>query len=58
MLQSQCLLIPLYLDVASRGIDIQDVTHVLNFDFPRDMEEYVHRYRYSLGTWRSIEWIE
>jgi len=30
-------------DVASRGIDIQDVTHVYNFDFPRDMEEYVHR---------------
>ena len=30
--------------MASRGIDIQDVTHVYNFDFPRDMEEYVHRY--------------
>jgi ATP-dependent RNA helicase DDX43 len=30
-------------DVASRGIDIQDVTHVMNYDFPRDMEEYVHR---------------
>ncbi|XP_031835118.1 putative ATP-dependent RNA helicase DDX43 [Nomia melanderi] len=30
-------------DVASRGIDIEDVSHVLNFDFPRDIEEYVHR---------------
>ncbi|XP_050586718.1 probable ATP-dependent RNA helicase DDX43 [Bombus affinis] len=30
-------------DVASRGIDIDDITHVLNFDFPRDIEEYVHR---------------
>ena len=30
-------------DVASRGIDIGDVTHVFNFDFPKDMEEYVHR---------------
>ncbi|XP_033176272.1 probable ATP-dependent RNA helicase DDX43 [Bombus impatiens] len=30
-------------DVASRGIDIEDITHVLNFDFPRDIEEYVHR---------------
>ncbi|KYM82907.1 putative ATP-dependent RNA helicase DDX43 [Atta colombica] len=29
-------------DVASRGIDI-DITHVLNYDFPRDIEEYVHR---------------
>ncbi|KZC13703.1 PREDICTED: probable ATP-dependent RNA helicase DDX43 [Dufourea novaeangliae] len=30
-------------DVASRGIDIEDVSHVLNYDFPRDIEEYVHR---------------
>ena len=30
-------------DVASRGIDIEDVTHVINYDFPRDIEEYVHR---------------
>ncbi|XP_078050701.1 putative ATP-dependent RNA helicase DDX43 [Augochlora pura] len=30
-------------DVASRGIDIEDVTHVLNYDFPRNIEEYVHR---------------
>ncbi|XP_078672369.1 putative ATP-dependent RNA helicase DDX43 [Branchiostoma floridae x Branchiostoma belcheri] len=30
-------------DVASRGIDIKDVTWVVNYDFPRDMEEYVHR---------------
>jgi len=30
-------------DVASRGIDIQDVTHVFNYDMPKDMEEYVHR---------------
>merc|ERR1719510_367586 len=30
-------------DVASRGIDIQDITHIINFDFPRDIEEYVHR---------------
>ncbi|XP_068619483.1 probable ATP-dependent RNA helicase DDX43 [Battus philenor] len=30
-------------DVASRGIDIQDLTHVINFDFPRHIEDYVHR---------------
>ena len=29
-------------DVASRGLDIDDVTHVFNYDFPKDMEEYVH----------------
>ncbi|KAE8603119.1 hypothetical protein XENTR_v10014224 [Xenopus tropicalis] len=30
-------------DLASRGLDVHDVTHVLNFDFPRNIEEYVHR---------------
>ncbi|XP_046834269.1 probable ATP-dependent RNA helicase DDX43 [Vespa crabro] len=30
-------------DVVSRGIDIEDITHVFNYDFPRDIEEYVHR---------------
>ena len=30
-------------DVASRGIDIKDITHILNFDIPRNAEEYVHR---------------
>uniref|UniRef100_A0A336M3K0 RNA helicase n=1 Tax=Culicoides sonorensis TaxID=179676 RepID=A0A336M3K0_CULSO len=30
-------------DVASRGLDIEDITHVINYDFPRNIEEYVHR---------------
>lgn len=30
-------------DVASRGIDVPDITHVVNFDFPGSIEEYVHR---------------
>ena len=30
-------------DVASRGLHIPDVTHVLNFDLPQDAEDYVHR---------------
>lgn len=29
-------------DVASRGIDIQDLSYVINYDFPRNIEEYVH----------------
>ena len=30
-------------DVAARGIDVQDVTHVINFDAPGDRDAYVHR---------------
>ncbi|MBC7465164.1 MAG: DEAD/DEAH box helicase [Bdellovibrio sp.] len=30
-------------DVAARGLDINDLTHVVNFSLPRDVESYVHR---------------
>ncbi len=30
-------------DVAARGLDIDDITHVINFDPPRTREDYVHR---------------
>ena len=30
-------------DVAARGIDVDDVTHVINFDAPADRDAYVHR---------------
>ncbi|WP_371188719.1 ATP-dependent RNA helicase SrmB [Thalassotalea maritima] len=30
-------------DVAARGLDIDDVTHVINFDIPRKADIYVHR---------------
>ncbi|HBV99179.1 MAG: DEAD/DEAH box helicase [Peptococcaceae bacterium BICA1-7] len=30
-------------DVAARGLDISDVTHIYNFDIPQDSEGYVHR---------------
>jgi ATP-dependent RNA helicase SrmB len=30
-------------DVAARGIDIPDVSHVFNFDMPRTADTYLHR---------------
>lgn len=30
-------------DVASRGIDIDGITHVFNYDLPFDIEDYIHR---------------
>lgn len=30
-------------DVAARGLDVENVTHVINYDVPQDPESYVHR---------------
>ena len=30
-------------DVASRGIDVDDITHIINWDIPYKIEDYVHR---------------
>ena len=30
-------------DVASRGIDIDNVTHVINYEIPSSRESYIHR---------------
>jgi ATP-dependent RNA helicase DeaD len=30
-------------DVAARGLDIDDISHVFNYDLPEDVESYVHR---------------
>ncbi|ADU30687.1 DEAD/DEAH box helicase [Evansella cellulosilytica] len=30
-------------DVAARGIDVENVSHVINYDIPQDPESYVHR---------------
>lgn len=30
-------------DVASRGLDVSDIKHVINYDYPNTTEDYVHR---------------
>ena len=30
-------------DLASRGLDVDDITHIINYDVPQDPEGYVHR---------------
>ncbi|MFU0800562.1 MAG: DEAD/DEAH box helicase [Xylanivirga thermophila] len=30
-------------DVAARGLDVENVSHVINYDLPQDVESYVHR---------------
>ncbi len=30
-------------DVASRGLDVNDIKYVINYDFPKEAEDYVHR---------------
>jgi superfamily II DNA/RNA helicase len=30
-------------NVAARGIDVPDIDCVINFDFPKDIESYIHR---------------
>jgi ATP-dependent RNA helicase RhlE len=30
-------------DIAARGIDVDDITHVINYDLPNEPESYVHR---------------
>merc|ERR1712087_928977 len=29
--------------VASRGLDVKDIKYVINYDFPSQIEDYVHR---------------
>ena len=40
-------------DIAARGIDVDDITHVINFDLPNEPESYVHRIGRTARAGRS-----
>jgi ATP-dependent RNA helicase DeaD len=42
-LRSQRLRVVVATDVAARGLDIDHISHVINYDLPNDLETYVHR---------------
>ncbi len=42
-LKSGALDIVIATDVAARGLDVERITHVINYDIPNDTEAYVHR---------------
>jgi superfamily II DNA/RNA helicase len=45
-------------DLASRGIDVENITHVINYDVPEDPEIYVHRIgRTARAGRRGIAWM-
>ena len=44
-------------DVAARGLDVQRISHVINYDFPGDNESYVHRIGRTGRAGRSGEAI-
>lgn len=44
-------------DVAARGLDVERITHVVNFDIPNDTESYVHRIGRTGRAGRSGEAI-
>jgi superfamily II DNA/RNA helicase len=43
MLQRKQLRVLVATDVAARGIDVQGISHAVNFDLPMQAEDYVHR---------------
>lgn len=43
MMQRDQIQILVATDVAARGIDVQGISHVINFDLPMQAEDYVHR---------------
>ncbi len=55
-------------DIAGRGIDVPGITHVINFDIPENVDDYVHRggrtargaalgIESTIGTWQDVPMV-
>jgi superfamily II DNA/RNA helicase len=44
-------------NVAARGLDVPDISHVINYDIPEDVETYIHRIGRTARAGRSGEAI-
>lgn len=45
-------------ELAARGIDIPDLSHVINFELPTDAPHYVHRYcMFDFSITVMVYWI-
>ena len=48
-------------DVAARGLDVDDVKFVINYDYPNNSEDYIHRIGKSFRldfAFMMIKWIQ
>jgi ATP-dependent RNA helicase DeaD len=54
--RQMCLLVAT--DVAARGLDVEDITHVIHYDLPADLDVYTHRSGRTARAGKSgVSWV-
>ena len=48
--KENCAQVLVATDVAARGLDIADISHVINYDIPQTYDDYVHRIGRTAGA--------